>query len=69
MSKGPPRTMKTWERTPLACFFSTSQRAGKLPALPGVFEGTTFGLAHTTKDENSWELSVISHQPSAPTDH
>jgi hypothetical protein len=37
-----PRTMRTWERTPLACLFSTDQRAGQRPALPGVLSQELF---------------------------
>jgi hypothetical protein len=34
-----PRTMKTWERTRPACFFSMPPQAGEPPALPGYFRG------------------------------
>jgi hypothetical protein len=32
-----PQTMKTWERTLLACFFSVAKPARKMRALPGDF--------------------------------
>jgi hypothetical protein len=32
-----PETMKAWERTLLACFFSAAKPARKMRALPGYF--------------------------------
>jgi hypothetical protein len=41
-----PRRMNTWERTRLAGFFSTTQRAGQRPALPGVFSQERLHVRH-----------------------
>jgi hypothetical protein len=37
MSEQRSETMKAWERTHLACFFSAAKPARKMRALPGYF--------------------------------